>query len=100
MSPYARSAPYPGMSMQKKGAIYLHPVTTAEDPTPKIKTGPIYKFEEDLLNEALKQGFGRGDVRAEWRQEKKSQDSQMDESCQKTKVNPREKMENRPNPDT
>ena len=37
MSPYARSAPDPRGAMQKKDANYLHLVTTAEEPTPKIE---------------------------------------------------------------
>ena len=31
--PYARSAPNLRRAMQKEGAVYLHPVTTAEEPT-------------------------------------------------------------------
>ena len=51
---------------------------------PKSKACPTYKFEEALLNEALKRGCGRGHVRAEWRQTQ-SQDGQTDEPLQKTK---------------
>ena len=59
--------------------------------SPTSKNCPIYAFEEDLLNEAIKRGCGRGQIRAERRkttnlQERKEPDLEIIQTCNDDKI--------------